>query len=109
MRATIKYIEYYLPEMIVTNSDLAAEFPEWSVDKIESKTGIKQRHIASDDQCASDLAYEAAIKLFENNDCDPSEIDFVLFCTQSPDYFLPTTACILQSRLAVPLPSMIQT
>ncbi len=102
MQATIKFLEYYLPDTVVTNAELAAEFPEWSVEKIEAKTGIKQRRIASADQCASDLAFEAAIKLFKNNDCAPHDVDFVLFCTQSPDYFLPTTACILQSRLGIP-------
>ncbi len=44
----------------------------------------------------------AARKLFESDDCGPADIDFVLLCTQSPDYFLPTTACLVQERLGIP-------
>ncbi len=61
-----------------------------------------KRHLAAPDQCASDLAVAAAQKLFDRGVCAPNEIDFILLCTQSPDYFLPTTACILQDRLGLP-------
>ena len=54
------------------------------------------------DECSSDLAFAAAQKLFQSGACRPEQIDFILLCTQSPDYFLPTTACILQDRLGVP-------
>ena len=53
-------------------------------------------------QCSSDLAVAAALKLFESGACRPDEIDFILLCTQSPDYFLPTTACLIQQRLGIP-------
>lgn len=95
-------IAFSLPQKVVTTQDLASEFPEWSVEKIDSKTGIRERHIAAEDECASDLAEQAARKLFESGVCEPSTIDFILYCTQSPDYFLPTTACILQDRLGIP-------
>jgi len=98
-------LAYSLPQKAVTTQDLANEFPEWSVEKIDSKTGIRERHIAGNDECASDLAVEAAHKLFDSGLCEPSAIDFILYCTQSPDYFLPTTACILQDRLGVPTTS----
>jgi 3-oxoacyl-[acyl-carrier-protein] synthase III len=101
-KAYIKAISYYLPERIVSNSDLVKDFPEWSVDKIAAKVGISERHVASDDECASDLAYHAAKKMFEEHSINPANIDFILLCTQSPDYFLPTTACILQNRLGIP-------
>ena len=101
MKACIKAIEYVLPEGILTNQILAAQFPEWTADRIETKTGIRKRHIARPDECASDLAERAACKLFATGVCQPSEIDYVLLCTQSPDYFLPTTACLLQKRLAL--------
>jgi 3-oxoacyl-[acyl-carrier-protein] synthase III len=104
-RGYVAAIEYYLPRKIVTTQNLADEFPDWSVEKIDSKTGIRERHIAGDDECASDLAVEAARKLFDSGACQPSEIDFILYCTQSPDYFLPTTACIIQDRLGVPTAS----
>ena len=100
-QAYIFDIAYYLPSNQLSNSELETMFPEWSVDKIEKKTGIKNRHIASKDEFASDLAVKAAEKLFENKLINKSGIDFILYCTQSPDYFLPTTACILQERLGL--------
>jgi 3-oxoacyl-[acyl-carrier-protein] synthase-3 len=100
--AFIRAVSYYLPEQVVTNEDLIREFPEWSVDKIASKVGVLQRHVAGPDETAGDLAEKAARKLFAEYGIAPAEIDFVLLCTQSPDYFLPTTACLLQDRLGIP-------
>lgn len=102
MEAYIKAISYYLPEKVVTNEQLVEEFPEWSVDKIAKKVGINERHIAADDETAGDMAYKAAEKLFQENGIKRDSIDFVLLCTQSPDYFLPSTSCIIQSRLGLP-------
>ncbi len=102
MQAAIRAIEYYLPPTTLSTEVLAAEFPEWSVAKIDAKTGIQERHIASADQCSSDLAVAAATKLFASGACQPGDIDYILFCTQSPDYFLPTTACLIQHRLGIP-------
>ena len=99
MASFIKAISYYLPDVIVSNQDLVKEFPEWSVDKIAKKVGVNSRHVVAEGQCASDLAEQAARKLFLENDIDKNCIDFILLCTQSPDYFLPTTACLLQDRL----------
>jgi 3-oxoacyl-[acyl-carrier-protein] synthase-3 len=99
MKAYIKGISYYLPNSTVTNSDLNFLHPEWSINKIESKTGIFSRHIAAEDEFASDMGIKAANMLFEEYNICRSEIDFLLFCTQSPDYYLPTTACILQDKL----------
>ncbi len=101
MTAIIKAIEYYLPAGIVDNQQLVSEFPEWSIDKIESKTGICSRHIAGETECSSDLGVQAAEQLFARSACRREEIDFVLLCTQSPDYFLPTTACTMQHRLGI--------
>ena len=100
--AYIKAISYYLPEMIVTNEDLLKEFPEWSVDKVAEKVGVKSRHVAAMNETATDMAEKAARKLFEESGVDPLEIDFVLLCTQSPDYHFPSSACILQDRLGIP-------
>jgi 3-oxoacyl-[acyl-carrier-protein] synthase III len=102
LHAKLIAIEYYLPERVLSTHDLSTEFPEWSVEKIDDKTGISQRHLAAPDECSSDLAVAAARKLFESGVCRPEEIDFVLLCTQSPDYFLPTTACLVQDRLGIP-------
>lgn len=102
MEAFIKAIAYYLPEKVVTNEQLVEEFPEWSVDKIAKKVGINERHIAADDETAGDMAFKAAVKLIQENGIKRDCIDFVLLCTQSPDYFLPSTSCIIQNRLALP-------
>lgn len=100
--AFIKGISYYLPERVVANEELLKEFPEWSVDKVAAKVGVNSRHLAAADETAGDMAEKAARKLFEEYSIDPKSIDFVMLCTQSPDYFLPSTACILQNRLGIP-------
>ena len=100
--AFIKAVSYYLPETLLDNDELSRVFPEWSVDKISSKVGIISRHIASEDETAGDLAVKAAESLFAEYGIGRDSIDFVLLCTQSPDYFLPTTACIIQDRLRIP-------
>lgn len=97
--ASIVAVDYALPARVLTNDQLAAEFVEWTADKILAKTGIRQRHVAGEGEHASDLAVAAANRLFEAGACRRDEIDFLLYCTQSPDYFLPTTACLLQDRL----------
>ena len=102
MGAYIKAISYYLPERVVTNEDMVKEFPEWDVEKVYSKVGVKERHLAGESETAGDLAEKAARKLFEEYQVSPSDIDFLLLCTQSPDYRLPSTACILQDRLGIP-------
>lgn len=101
-KAYIKGISYYLPEHVLTNEELVREFPEWSVDKVADKVGVASRHLAAEDETAGDMAEKAAIKLFEEYGIKPSEIDFVMLCTQSPDYFLPSTACALQNKLGIP-------
>lgn len=100
--AYIKGISYYLPERVVTNEELLKEFPEWSVDKVAKKVGVNSRHLAAEDETAGDMAEKAARKLFEEYNVSPNDIDFVMLCTQSPDYFLPSTACILQHKLGIP-------
>jgi 3-oxoacyl-[acyl-carrier-protein] synthase III len=100
-RAYVGAVASFLPEGVLTNEQLAAELGDWEPGKILEKTGIGVRHVAAPDECASDLGVEAARRLFESGACAPEEVDFLLFCTQSPDYFLPTTSCIMQSRLGL--------
>jgi 3-oxoacyl-[acyl-carrier-protein] synthase-3 len=102
MKAFIKAISYYLPSQILYNEDLVKEFPEWSAEKIAGKIGVNKRHISSPDETAGDMAEKAARLLMDEYAIQPSSIDFILLCTQSPDYFLPTTACLLQDRLGIP-------
>src|SRR4051812_29510797 len=101
MNAIISGIRYALPDAVLDNDRLAAEYDGWPADKIYSKTGIRNRHIAAADECASDLAVRAAQVLIAQMGVEPSSVDFLLYCTQTPDYILPTTACILQHRLGL--------
>ena len=100
-KAYIKDIEYFLPEIILTNQQLAEKFPEWPAEKIANKVGISERHICADDETALDMAVKAAENLFSINEDYRRDIDFVLLCSQSVDYKLPSSACILQYRLGL--------
>ncbi|MGB8399283.1 ketoacyl-ACP synthase III [Bradyrhizobium sp.] len=102
VRARIGAIASYLPDKTLSNDELAALFPEWPSERIYEKTGIRERRVAGEGETASDLAYMAAKRLFAAGHCKASDIDFIIFCTQAPDYFLPTSACLLQERLGVP-------
>ena len=99
--AVIGPIAVHFPERVETNEELRAAHPQWQIDSIAQKTGISQRYIAAEGECASDLAVKAAEKLFRENDIDPQSVDYLLLCTQTPDYPLPTTACLLQQRLGL--------
>lgn len=100
--AFVKAISYYLPEQIVTNEELIKDFPEWTVEKVAGKVGVAERHISAEDETAGDMAVKAAEKLFEEHKIERNTIDFVLLCTQSSDYFLPSTACLIQGKLGLP-------
>ena len=100
--AAIQAIDHYLPETRLTNDELAAIYPSWSADKIFQKTGIRERRVVAEGQTAADLAFCATEALLAKTRFDRDQIDLLLYCTQSPDYFLPTTACILQDRLKLP-------
>lgn len=102
MGAVIRAIEYYLPKEALTNDQLAAEFPDWTAEKIEQKLGIVERRVADPTETAASMAVNAARKVFAGHNIRPEDIDFVLLCTQSPDFFLPTTACIVQDELGIP-------
>jgi len=92
----------YVPDAVESNADLAASNPSWNMDVIYEKTGIRTRHIAGAEECVSDMGVQAAERLFAEHDVDRDSVDFLLFCTQTPDYPLPTTACLVQERLGLP-------
>ena len=100
-KATIKAITSFLPAGKLTNEQLAQEFGDWHASQILSKTGVAVRGVAGAGETAADLGIAAGKRLFESGACAPDEIDFLLFCTQSPDYFTPTTACVMQDRLGL--------
>lgn len=100
MSCLIEAIEFVYPEKKVTNKDLQLEFPNYDFSKFEKKVGIESRFVAQEDETALDLALKASSKLFDRG-YKKEEIDYVLYCTQSPEYILPTTSCILQDRLGL--------
>jgi len=99
MGSAIGQIAYYLPEKVITNKDLEEQFKKWEAEKIFKKIGIAERHVVDGSQTALDLAYEASVKVLENY--KKEDIDFLILCTQSPDYFLPTSSCVLQDKLGL--------
>ena len=101
--AQIGPIAVHLPDRIETNEQLQDEYPNWNLEEISKKTGIAQRHIADPAQTAADLGVLAAEKLFADHAVTPESIDFLLLCTQTPDYPLPTSSCLVQQRLGLPV------
>lgn len=97
----VKGIACAVPDNIKRNEEYNQVFGEESVQKFINMTGIKTRHVALDDQCASDLCYVAAEKLMEKLSWEPSSIDALILFTQTPDYAVPATACVLQHRLGL--------
>lgn len=99
----VMLISYYLPSNTLTNETLETLYaaPSWTAAKIYRKTGIKSRPVAGT-ELVSDMAVRAAENLFNEYGISPQSVDFILLCTQSPDYLLPTTACIVQHRLGIP-------
>lgn len=95
----ISAIEYCLGEKKEFGLDLQKDNPDWRIEDIEAKTGINTRWIALKDTTAVDLACNACEKIFKK--IDKNKIDTLLFVTQSPDYFLPSSSCIIQNRVSL--------
>ncbi len=100
--ANLGPIAVHFPERLETNDQLQAEHESWDLNFIAEKTGIFQRYIAAERETASDLGVAACQQLFAEAEVDPASIDFLLYCTQTPDYPLPTTSCLMQDRLGLP-------
>jgi 3-oxoacyl-[acyl-carrier-protein] synthase-3 len=98
----VKGISCALPTTRVDSISRYKDFGKEAVDKIIDKTGVQSIYKTFEKQTASDLAYVAAKKLLVERDIDPNSIEALIFVTQTPDYRLPATACILQYRLGLP-------
>ncbi len=94
-------IEGFLPKTVLTNEALSAREEGWTAEKIFAKTGIRERRVAASDEAMLDLAEGAARALFARRSVDPASVDFLLLCTQSSPYRLPSAACLLQHRLGL--------
>ena len=101
LSAQIFDIDYHLPSTMLDNSELARVFTGWTAEKIAKKLGIESRPVSAAGETALDLGVQAAKNLFDRGGCQPEDIDFLIFCTQSPDYFLPTSACVMQHQLGL--------
>jgi 3-oxoacyl-[acyl-carrier-protein] synthase-3 len=100
MNTSVRALSVYLPEKILDNPELVRQFGTWTESKIFAKTGVSRRHVA-EGELVSDLAANAGRALFEERGIRPEEVDFLLLCTECPDHFLPSTACIVQDRLGL--------
>lgn len=97
----IKAMAACVPSKVYSNRDLKYLMPSDEIEKTIKNIGVEERRIADDDVTASDLAYKAAVSLMEDNDIDPNSIDVLLFMSQTSDYRIPATSCILQHRLGL--------
>jgi len=100
MKVRIGAISYFLPPTVEGSDTLQRENPDWDLPKILEKTGILTRHVAGDGETAVDLAFKAGSSLLADR-ADAKDSDLLILVTQSPDYVLPTSACILQDRLGL--------
>ena len=100
INTVIRGVGMYLPNKILTNNDIS-EFVETSHEWIYERTGIKQRHIAAEDQMTSDLAYQAALDAIQDANISAQEIDLIILATSTPDQVFPSTAVKLQDLLNI--------
>ncbi|MEM9742726.1 MAG: ketoacyl-ACP synthase III [Pseudomonadota bacterium] len=99
----IRAIATCVPALEVENASLAANgFTAAEIRKVSALAGVRARRVVEPTQCASDLCVQAARQLLHKLTIDPASIDAVIFVTQSPDYFLPSTACVVHDQLGLP-------
>ena len=99
--AYIKGISYYLPEQTLTTEQLSKDFGDEGIEQLAKTAGVNIRHIAAPDETAGDMAVKAAEKLFEQFGIMRKDVGFLLFCSQSSDYAMPSTSCIIQDKLGL--------
>ncbi|WP_027363572.1 beta-ketoacyl-ACP synthase III [Desulfotruncus alcoholivorax] len=98
IRAGIVGLATYVPERVLTNSDLQ-KMVDTSDEWIVARTGIRERRVAAPEEATSDLAYQASVKALDDAGVKPDEIDLIITATNTPDMIFPATACLLQDRL----------
>ncbi len=99
--AFIQHISIYIPSNKISNEDITKRFPDWNSEQIFEKIGIKNRNRTSEDEFTSDIAVKAVENLIHETGINKEDVDYLMVCTQSPDYFLPTTACLVQDRVGL--------
>jgi 3-oxoacyl-[acyl-carrier-protein] synthase-3 len=101
MAHRIRAISTVVPPRVFENTRDAAGFSPQEVDSVVRMVGVKRRHLAEDTVCSSDLCLTAARDVLANLGWDPASVDGVIMVTQSPDYFQPSTACVLHGQLGL--------
>ena len=101
MRNTISAMHYCIPSKRLTNQELAVRFGENQLKSIVKMAGIKERRVVNKGQTASDLAFWACTHLLKDRNIDPKEIDLLIFASQTHDYQIPATACVMHNRLGL--------
>lgn len=91
-----------VPKHVIHNYEYTQYFPADQVKEVVDKVGVFERRFADEKTCSSDLCYAAAERLIADNNVDKSEIDLLVFLSQTPDYRMPATSIILQDRLGLP-------
>jgi len=99
---SLSKFSYYLPTAYKIVDDFEIDNPDWNIHKVIEKTGINKIYIAEENQTSVDLAIEAINSFLKKFEVNPNSIDGLLFVTQSPDYVLPTSACIIQEKIGLP-------
>jgi 3-oxoacyl-[acyl-carrier-protein] synthase-3 len=102
-KAYLNYVSYLLAPNCITNEDLAKRFPEYTPEKIFKNTGIKKRFAVDEETLSSDFATACGEKFFQEFPVKKEDIDFLIFCTECPDYVAPATSCIIQHKLGLPI------
>lgn len=101
MRSAITAIHFCLPNKRLTTAELEERFDPKALRSISKMSGIRERRVTEPGQTASDLAYEAAVRLLNERNIDPASIDLLVFVSQTADYQIPATACVLHQRLGL--------
>lgn len=99
--SSITAISHSLPTNVVSNAVLEKRFGAKAVKSIAKMSGVLSRRVVAPGQCASDLAYAAAMRLIEHRNIEPASIDLVIFASQTPDYRIPATSSVLHGRLGL--------
>jgi 3-oxoacyl-[acyl-carrier-protein] synthase-3 len=98
---SVEAISYAFPTMLVTNQQLASEYPNWDFERLEKRTGVFTRYVAEQHETALDFALRACRELDLQGRLRPEDIDALIFCTQSPDYIMPPNSCVLHGKLGL--------
>jgi len=102
MKSAILDIAVQFPSKVLDNKELIKSYPDGDIELAARRCGVHRRYIASQDETALDLAFYACQKLMKRQPELQSTVDMLLFCTQTPDYRLPSNACVLHGKLGLP-------